>query len=62
MLGVAEGEAYLGFEPEAQKSALLVIINCVGGPQFKVSSRLDNIFDIHCKNLLVLFDRSLQIM
>jgi len=37
MLGVAEGDAYLGSDPEAQKSALTVLINCVCGPQEKVS-------------------------
>uniref|UniRef100_F6YIR9 Uncharacterized protein n=1 Tax=Ciona intestinalis TaxID=7719 RepID=F6YIR9_CIOIN len=35
LLNVAEGESYTGIEPEPQKSALAVIVNCVCGPQYK---------------------------
>uniref|UniRef100_H2Z2G6 Uncharacterized protein n=1 Tax=Ciona savignyi TaxID=51511 RepID=H2Z2G6_CIOSA len=35
LLNVAEGETYTGVEPEAQKSALAVLVNCVCGPLYK---------------------------
>ncbi|CAK8675992.1 unnamed protein product [Clavelina lepadiformis] len=40
VLGVAEGEAYLGKEPEAQKSALSVVVNCVCGSEYKTAGAM----------------------
>nr|XP_002123152.1 DDB1- and CUL4-associated factor 1 isoform X2 [Ciona intestinalis] len=50
LLNVAEGESYTGIEPEPQKSALAVIVNCVCGPQYKFEGTVGRVVNTTPQN------------